>query len=57
MSSIDKENLTALYERMSLDEMAAHLEIAKSTLYYHMRKHEIPRRSKSEAQKRHLQTS
>lgn len=39
---------------MSIDDMASHLSMAKSTLYYHMRKLGVRRRSKSEAQKHHL---
>lgn len=39
---------------MSLDEMAKELKMAKSTLYYHMRKLGVKRRSRSEAQKQHL---
>lgn len=51
---IDKEILETMYADMSIDEMARKLNVARSTLYYHMRKHSIPLRSKSEAQKLHL---
>lgn len=50
-----KEHLEKLYCKMSIDEMAIELDIAKSTLYYYMRKFNIPRRSKSEAQAKHLE--
>lgn len=39
---------------MSIDEMSEHLNMAKSTLYYHMRKLGVERRSKGDAQRRHL---
>jgi len=52
-----KENLERLYATMSLDQMAEHLDMAKSTLYYHMRKLKVERRSKSEAQQQHLRKS
>jgi hypothetical protein len=52
-----KENLEGLYETMSLAEMAEHLNMARSTLYYHMRKLGVQRRSKSEAQTQHLKNS
>lgn len=54
---LTKENLEDLYDKMSLDQMSEHLNIAKSTLYYHMRKLGVKRRSKSEAQKHHLKKS
>ncbi len=54
---LTKENLERLYATMSLDQMAEHLDMAKSTLYYHMRKLKIKRRSKSDAQRQHLETS
>lgn len=40
---------------MSIDEMATHLGVAKSTLYYYMRKFCVERRSKGDAQRRHLE--
>ena len=52
-----KESLEELYETMSLAEMAIHLKMARSTLYYHMRKLGVTRRSKSEAQSHHLKKS
>jgi len=52
---MQKDELEKLYETMSLTEMAAHLGVAKSTLYYYMRKFNIERRSKSDAQKKHLE--
>lgn len=55
MAKVTKESLEELYESMSLGQMAEHLDMAKSTLYYHMRKLGVERRSKSEAQKRHLE--
>ena len=54
---ITKENLEVLYETMSLSEMAEHLDMARSTLYYHMRKLGVERRSKSQAQSQHLKNS
>lgn len=54
---MQKDELEGLYETMSLTEMAAHLGVAKSTLYYYMRKFNIERRSKSDAQKKHLKES
>jgi hypothetical protein len=51
---LTKDKLEQLYSSMSLDEMANHLKMAKSTLYYHMRKLGVNRRSKSDAQKQHL---
>lgn len=54
---LTKESLEELYSSMSIDEMALHLGIAKSTLYYHMRKLGVTRRSKSDAQRHHLDTS
>lgn len=54
---LTKEGLEKLYTSMSLDEMAIHLGIAKSTLYYNMRKLGVERRSKSEAQAKHLKIS
>jgi len=54
---LTKEGLEKLYDTMSLDEMAIHLNIAKSTLYYNMRKLGIKRRNKSQAQERHLKAS
>jgi polyribonucleotide nucleotidyltransferase len=53
---LSKKQLEELYSKMSLDEMAAHLKIAKSTLYYHMNKFGIKRRSKSDAQKNFIKT-
>lgn len=52
---LTKERLEELYENMSLAEVAEHLGMARSTLYYHMRKLGVDRRSKSEAQRHHLQ--
>ena len=52
---LTKESLEKLYENMSLAEVAEHLGMARSTLYYHMRKLGVERRSKSEAQQHHLQ--
>ena len=51
---LTKESLQQLYDTMSLEEMASHLQMAKSTLYYHMRKLGVQRRSKSDAQAQHL---
>lgn len=55
--SFSKKQLEDLYSKMSLDEMALHLKIAKSTLYYHMNKFDIKRRSKSDAQKHHIESN
>jgi AcrR family transcriptional regulator len=54
---LTKESLEKLYSSMSIDEMAAHLDMAKSTLYYHMRKLGVTRRSKSDAQRQHLKNA
>jgi len=54
---LTKESLEELYSSMSIDEMASHLDMAKSTLYYHMRKLGVERRSRSDAQRFHLKTS
>lgn len=54
---ITKESLEELYSSMSIDEMASHLEMAKSTLYYHMRKLGVERRSRSDAQRFHLRNA
>lgn len=51
---LTRESLEKLYDIMSLEEMASHLKVAKSTLYYHMRKLGVKRRSKREAQAKHL---
>lgn len=53
---LTKEYLEGLYSSMSIDAMAIHLKMAKSTLYYHMRKLGVNRRTKSEAQQRHLES-
>jgi hypothetical protein len=42
---------------MSIDAMAAHLGMSKSTLYYHMKKLGVARRSKSDAQRMHIDAS
>jgi hypothetical protein len=52
-----KAKLEKLYATMSLSDLADHLGMAKSTLYYHMRKLGVKRRSKSEAQSQHLKNS
>ena len=54
---LTKEGLEELYGSMSIDEMSEHLSMAKSTLYYHMRKLGVERRSKSDAQIRHLESA
>ena len=54
---LTKERLEELYQTMSLAEVASHLGMARSTLYYHMRKLGVERRSKSEAQQKHLETA
>ncbi len=54
---LTKERLEELYETMSLAEIAKQLGMARSTLYYHMRKLGVQRRSKSEAQQQHLKTA
>jgi len=51
---LTKERLEKLYATRSLAELADHLSMARSTLYYHMKKLGVERRSKSEAQKQHL---
>lgn len=52
-----KQFLEDLYAKMSLDEMVDHLGVAKSTVYYYMKKFAIPLRSKRDAQRRHLKTN
>lgn len=52
-----RDELEKLYGTMSLDEMAIYLKISKSTLFYHMRKLGIKRRSKKDAQINHLKKS
>lgn len=54
---LTKDSLEELYSSMSIDQMAEHLGMAKSTLYYHMRKLGVERRSKSDAQSRHLESA
>lgn len=54
---LTKERLEELYATMSLAELAKHLGMARSTLYYQMQKLGVARRSKSEAQKRHLKAA
>jgi len=51
------QSLQQLYDTMSLDEMAIHVGMSKSTLYYHMKKLGIARRSKSDAQRKHIETT
>lgn len=51
----NKEELQALYDIKSLDEISAHLGVSKSTLHYHMNKLGIVRRNKSEAQRKHVE--
>jgi predicted DNA-binding transcriptional regulator AlpA len=51
---LTKQGLQELYDSMSLDEMAAHVGMSKSTLYYHMKKLGVARRSKSDAQRKHI---
>ncbi len=50
---LSKDNLEILYETMSVGEIAEHLGIPKSTVYYHIRRHKIARRSRSDAQKQY----
>lgn len=54
---LTKDGLQKLYDNMSLDEMAIHVGVSKSTLYYHMKKLGIARRSKSDAQRKHIDTA
>lgn len=54
---LTKQCLQELYDSMSLDEMAAHMGISKSTLYYHMKKLGVARRSKSDAQRKYIDTA
>jgi len=53
---LTKTDLQALYDTMSLEEMAIHLDMSKSTLYYYIRKLGVTCRSKSDAQKRHIKS-
>ena len=57
LMKLTKERLERLYGTMSLGQMAQELGMAKSTLYYHMRKLGVERRSKSEAQSKHLENA
>ncbi len=54
---LEKELLEKLYTNMSIDQMAKHLNIPKSTIYYYMKKFGIKPRSKSQAQTSHLQNN
>lgn len=54
---LTKIELESLYDTMSLDDMATHLGTSKSTLYYHMKKLGVARRTKSDAQKKHIETT
>jgi len=53
---LTRESLQALYDSMSLDEMAVHLDMSKSTLYYQMKKLGVVCRNKSEAQRKHIKS-
>ena len=52
--AITKSELEALYATKSVGQIAGDLGVARSTIYYYLRKYKIPRRSKSEAQALHL---
>lgn len=52
MPNWTKKQLEDLYAKMSIGEMADHFGVAKSTIYYHLKKHDIGRRSRSDAQRR-----
>lgn len=54
---LTKESLQGLYDSMSLDQMAIHLDMSKSTLYYHMKKLGVVCRNKSEAQRQRIKTA
>lgn len=54
---LTKAALQALYDKMSLEDMAIHLGKSKSTLYYHMKKHGIECRNKSAAQHKRIELS
>lgn len=54
---LTKQILEDLYDTMSLDQMATHLSMSKSTLYYHMKKMGVVRRNKSDAQRKHISSS
>ena len=49
MSDLSKSNLELLYETMSIKEIAEHLGVSKSKIYYHFRKNNIKRRSRKDA--------
>lgn len=53
---LTRESLQDLYDTMSLDEMAIHLNMSKSTLYYHMKKMGLVLRNKSDAQRKYIDT-
>lgn len=54
--TLSEQNLRELYKIMSLSEMAVHLGVARSTLYYYFKKWKIDMRTKSEAQSHHIKT-
>lgn len=54
MVKLSKQLLEKLYAKMSISEMAIHLGMSRSTLYYQMKKLGVSRRNRSEAQSEHV---
>lgn len=54
MMKLSKQLLEELYATMSISEMATHLGMSRSTLYYQMKKLGVSRRNRSEAQREHV---
>lgn len=52
--SLNKDGLEELAQTMSVGEIAEHLGVAKSTIYYHMKKLGVARRDRRAAQKLHI---
>lgn len=55
MIEYSKDYLEQIAAQMSIHEMAEHLDVPKSTLYYNLRKLGIKCRSRSDAQKMHIE--
>lgn len=55
MIEYSREYLEQLAANMSISEMAEHLKVPKSTLYYNLRKLGVVCRTRSDAQKIHIQ--
>jgi predicted DNA-binding protein YlxM (UPF0122 family) len=53
--SLDRDSLAKLYKTMSVGEIAEHLDVPRSTVYYNLKKFKIATRDKSQAQKLHIE--